>query len=437
MAALTLRHIENIGLAVPTAHVNLHRVRPGISPAMSAPQTTSAADADIFKQALDEALSSALTKFDSLEVYFAAGQSPVDVTDMLVDELQSDCELTSLLDNAEKVEALRTFIHSAVGPRFGKWKKGGGKVVKSQTSAQGKAVPLPWSSIDSYVDWVLDKIGTFAMAEPAERDAARDFLEDTLLRKPVIAASVKYDGTCFGKMDNGTLAGRKLVLGERCREYLHTSTKPAESCDAAALCQSLQEICRVRIDQLCIWGELMCNPNFYDYAKRGLANKWICFGVVVALAEVDEAVSRRLADRKFAHSLNPSGRQLRLMLCPALQQLLAEVAHCDVAEASFGGLSHAEVVAQTAETLRSGVNEGVVLVFERSNCQTSLRKWKNSAEGASARKKEAQLLKDCHSLCASLVSDGHLDPRVAEMVETMWSVAADTTSPLKKGRKAK
>lgn len=181
----------------------------------------------------------------------------------------------------------------------------------------------------------------------------------------------------------------------------------------------------------------MCNPNFYDYADRGLADKWICFGVVVALAEVDEAVSRRLAERKLAHSLNPSGRQLRLMLCPALQQLLAQVAHCDVAEASYGGRSHAEVVAQMAETLRSGVNEGVVFVFERSNCQASLRKWKNSAEGASARKKEAQLLNDCHSLCATLVAEAHLDQRIVDMVETMCSVAAATTNPLKKGRKAK
>lgn len=404
---------------------------------MLAPQTVSVADADLFKHALDEALSSALTKFDSLEVYFAAGQSPIDVTATLAGELQSDCDLKSFLDSAEKVETMHIFIRSAVGPRFGTWKKGGGKVVKSVTCAQGKAVPLPWSSIDSYADWVLDKIGTFAKAEPADRDAARDVLENTLLRKPVIAASVKYDGTCFGKMDNGELAGRKLVLGEHCREYLHTSTKPAERCDAAALCQSLQEICGVRINQLCVWGELMCNPNFYSYSERGLANKWICFGVTVAFADVDKGVSCRLAERKLAHSLNPSGQQLRLMLCPALRQLLTEVAHCDVAEASFGGLSHAEVVAETAETLRSGVNEGVVFVFERLNHQASIRKWKNSAEGESARKKEAQLLKDCHSRCATLVAEGQLDQRVAKMVENMWSVATANTNPCKKGRKSK
>merc|ERR1712151_823913 len=114
----------------------------------------------------------------------------------------------------------------------------------------------------------------------------------------------------------------------------------------------------------------------------------------------------------LAHSISPSGRHVRLLLCPALQQLLKEVAGCVVAETQFRGLTHAEVVAQAAEGLRAGENEGLVLVFERPDGQASLRKWKNSAEGASVSKKHAHLLRTCHGVCTGLVSEGSLDARV-------------------------
>ena len=32
------------------------------------------------------------------------------------------------------------------------------------------------------------------------------------------AGSIKYDGTCFGKLDTGELVGRKQTLGAACAE---------------------------------------------------------------------------------------------------------------------------------------------------------------------------------------------------------------------------
>lgn len=384
--------------------------------------------------ALQEYLSSALTKFDDLEVYFAGGQGPVHVSEMLAKEMLEDGEFSLLLDIAEHVDALNAFVKSFVGRRFGEWKKTNGVRLKTKDVRQEKDVPLPWASIESYAIWVLDKIETYAHTESTFRDAARKHLEDALLGKTVVAASIKYDGTCFGKMDSGELVGRRMVLGELCKEYQRTSTEATARTDAAALRVALSEICGVEVGRLCVWGELMCNPNFYGYTARGLANKWICFGVVVAFPEANDCISAKLVQRGLAHSLNPTGKQVRLMLCPALRQLLTDVARCDVAEAPFEGLSHADVVAGAAGSLMSGENEGLVLAFERGSGQASLRKWKNSAEGANARQREAEQLKRCSVLCAGLATEGALDVRIAEMVETMQRVAEAETSPLKKGR---
>ena len=51
-----------------------------------------------------------------------------------------------------------------------------------------------------------------------ERARARRALEETLLSTPLRAASIKYDGTCFGKLDTGELVGRKQTLGAACAE---------------------------------------------------------------------------------------------------------------------------------------------------------------------------------------------------------------------------
>lgn len=126
--------------------------------------------------------------------------------------------------------------------------------------------------------------------------------------------------------------------------------------------------------------------------------------------------------------------KLRLVLCPALRQLLTDVAGCDVVNEQFQGVTHAEVVAQAAPGLSAGANEGLVLAFIRNDGQASLRKWKNSAEGGPVSKKHAQLLRGCQDLCTDLVTAGRLDARIGEMVETMRSVAEAETSPLKKGR---
>jgi len=394
-----------------------------------------------FNQTFEEALKSALTKFDSLEAYFSSGMAVPAVCSMLAEEMLQDKDYCHTL--AANMDEFQRELRKAVGIANGAWKRNGGSAER-KTTTKFKDNPLPWTSIDAYPEYVVKQIENYADAAPEEQVEARAKLEFALLERPLCAASIKYDGTCFGKLDTGELVGRRQVLGRDCHEYLKTSTAAAKPCDVAALRCALSKMLGEELGTVCVWGELMCNPGFYEYKERGLVAKWLCFGVVAALdGAVDDSsgcsadrlreVSRRLARQELAHSLSAGGR-LRLLLCPALRRLLAEEAGCDVVDEQFPGATHAEVVSQAAASLSSGANEGLVMVFARPDGEASLRKWKNSAEGGSVSKKHAHLLQRCQGLCDSLVSEDKLDVRIAEMVQTMRRVAEAETSPPKKGR---
>lgn len=400
-----------------------------------------------FKQAFEEAFASALTKFDSLDAYFASGMSVPAVCEMLADEMQQDRDFEPVLVALGRDTELQTLLRKFVGAANGKWKEGNRGVDRPKVPRTLKDNPLPWASIDAYPEWVVGQIETYAGAAPEDQADAQKRLECTLLERPLCAASVKYDGTCFGKLDTGELVGRKQLLGKACDQYQHTSTAAAQPCNAAALRCALSEMLDVELGRVCVWGELMCNPGFYSYKERGLAAKWLCFGVVATLDGLAcdsfrtsgcspdklHCVARKLSEQGFAYSMHEGGR-LRLLLCPALRQLLQDVAACEVVHEQFHGLTHAEVVAQAADGLSAGANEGLVLVFTRPDGQSSLRKWKNSAEGGSVSKKHAQLLRSCRDLCSSLVAEGRLDARVLAMLATMQSVAEAETSPMKTGK---
>jgi len=145
-------------------------------------------------------------------------------------------------------------------------------------------------------------------------------------------------------------------------------------------------------------------------------------------------ISKCLRQEGLAHSMSSTGT-VRLVLCPALRKILG-AAGCHVAEDCYSGLTHAEVVSRAEASLRAGDNEGLVVVFERPNGEASLRKWKNSAEGATVTKKHAELLWRCWEVCNRLVSNGDLNAEVADMVKSMCGVANAYTSPVKKGRRS-
>jgi len=199
--------------------------------------------------------------------------------------------------------------------------------------------------------------------------------------------------------------------------------------------------------------------------QRGLFEKWICFGVVAATSSDDQneapdqeeeltddksilSVTNLNAERKLtltnnlerldlAYSLSPSGK-LRLFMCPVLRKLLKDVAGYElVVEDAYPGLTHAELVAKGARVLCDGEEEGIVVVYKRSgSAQSSIRKWKNSAEGGTVASRHATVLRKKLHVCDDLAAKGELDDRVPKMLATMVEVAEFQTMPSKKGRTA-
>ena len=393
-----------------------------------------------FQRSLDHALASALTKFDSISTYFSDGMTVQAVAEMLAQEIRQDEDFIPYVKTPSHDEQLRKFVTQMVGKSFGLWKKGAGSrssAAAACESGRGTDSGLGWSSIDNYPGWVYEQILAYLGAEPGSKVLMRMELEKALLEEPLCSATVKYDGTCFGKMDDGSLSGRRHLVGKACENYLNTSTAACQSCDIELVRAELSRRLDVELAcrSVCVWGELMCNPGYYGYLARGLADKWISFGAVVQLPRTEDegdimAWSEKLTQLGFAHSVAPEGRKVRLFLCPALRELLTQ-AGCQVAD-DVGPATHAELVASNARSLIEGQNEGLVLVFRRfGGGQASVRKWKNSAEGPSS--KHAQQLRLLG--IRSLADEGLIDARIADMVETMIQVAEAATTVPKLGRK--
>ncbi|CAK9053141.1 unnamed protein product [Durusdinium trenchii] len=396
-------------------------------------------DGEPFHESLSVAFKSALTKFDSLSAYFAGGVSVQEVIAMLLDEMRQDQDFAHLLGNDLRHKEFVKFVSQSIGKIYGAWKRGtlsDKPVDKPSNKPADVDNVLSWPSIENYPEWVFEQINIYCSATPEEKAFARMELEQTLLETPLWSVSTKYDGTCFGKLDTGEFVGRRHFVGQS-DTYLNTSTAAANECDASALKEELSRILGVELERrsVCVWGELMCNPGYYDYLARGLFEQWLPFGVVLKVPKASEAdkIIQRLQDEGLAYSPGLNGK-FRLSMCAALRRLLQDVARCHVVEEVLQQATHAEVVAQGAKDLMEGRNEGVVLAFRRVQGQASLRKWKNSSEGQGASKKHAQRLQQLNVI--SLAKDGHLDVRIADMVDMMIAVAEAGTQPMKTGRKA-
>ena len=319
-----------------------------------------------FYRSLDVALKSALTKFDSLSEYFSNGMTVQAVITMLLEEMQQDQDFAPFLTNDLREKAFVKFVQQNVGKTYGAWKKGG--TISEAAAERSQQNSLSWPSIENYPEWVCEQVKTYLLASEEEKPLFRAELEHTLLQKPLWSVSTKYDGTCFGKMDTGDFVGRRHVVGKR-DTYQNTSTSSAEKCKVEQVKDGLSRMLGINLESgsVCVWGELMCNPGYYNYLSRGLVDQWLPFGIVFEApdgVEVDRLLDR-LQKEGMAYSRG-FGRKFRLSMCPSLRRLLTEVGQCQVVEETFTELTHAEVVARGSKELMEGHNEGI-LEMECSN----------------------------------------------------------------------
>merc|ERR1711937_271479 len=110
--------------------------------------------------------------------------------------MQQDKDLLPFLTTPQRSTQLQALLRTTVGRACGEWKKNGGVLDRAKQPMKPKDNPLPWSSIDAYPEWVVGQIENYAHAEPQDQEEARRRLECALLKTPLCAASIKYDGTC-------------------------------------------------------------------------------------------------------------------------------------------------------------------------------------------------------------------------------------------------
>ena len=77
----------------------------------------------------------------------------------------------------------------------------------------------------------------------------------------------------MGVDDLGILYGRNLIIDAANATYQNAKLDEVKKIDCAAIKEAFCKICGINsndIDKFLVFGELMCNPGYYEYAKEGL-----------------------------------------------------------------------------------------------------------------------------------------------------------------------
>lgn len=111
----------------------------------------------------------------------------------------------------------------------------------------------------------------------------RDVLNLFLREK--IHYSFKYDGTNVGVGDDLRLRGRKTLILPDAETYQRVSLDHAKACLEKTRVVKQKLMLEDQL-QLIVHGELMCNPNKFDYTKRDLVAKFFAFGATIHSIEV-------------------------------------------------------------------------------------------------------------------------------------------------------
>ncbi len=136
------------------------------------------------------------------------------------------------------------------------------------------------------------KAGRTLPGRAAFAGGSAELLQTILLRSPVFC-SEKIDGTNVGKLRDGTLLGRRMVIHEAASDYQRCPLAPLREMNTDACLDELTKVLAQDgevVKQCALYGELSCNPGLYDYAARKLNRNWQVFGAVFRFDDLAAAL---------------------------------------------------------------------------------------------------------------------------------------------------
>tara|TARA_B100000795_G_C22708380_1_gene402511 strand:- start:66 stop:1001 length:936 start_codon:yes stop_codon:yes gene_type:complete len=258
---------------------------------------------------------------------------------------------------------------------------------------------LEWPSIDQFHREVCFRINRFltvaeaaaTVIQRAHRHQARDgersdfhggfrsSVHSWLLRSAVTTCE-KLDGTNVGKLDDGTLLGRRMVIEPTANSY--------QRCDLSALRGYHTESVLSELVALggtaaplraALYGELCCNGGLYSYQRDGLAKSWQVFG---ALLEFENETSAQIYAREacaVGHICDTGeGTLVRVCNSRAFGEVVQR--HGVPAVAAEAHVSLCTAVARWQEWMVGEHGEGLVLAVDTGEGRADLFKWKISRE---------------------------------------------------------
>eukprot|EP00039_Didymoeca_costata_P027824 m.19272 g.19272 ORF g.19272 m.19272 type:complete len:515 (-) comp6526_c0_seq1:24-1568(-) len=282
----------------------------------------------------------------------------------------------------------------------------------------------PWPSIDNYLDNLMNeficfkKTGEWAVtiiqrawrarsqgktvnmltlykennhARPNYR-VHRDTqsLCNRFLHSPM-SCSIKYDGTNVGVSDDGEVYGRRTMIDSSSERYQNVPLGTCRLVDSKAIKSSIAKLIFSNGQQdvtftVSVYGELMCNPGLYDYAKNDLAGKWVCFGMRLRFdqetsADILTKISSTLRNHGFSFS-GEGKSTITITINKALEAFLTEHSIENIAQfQSFP--SEAALVEMYADFVANQQGEGLIMYIPHDSSgsgSVSIRKWKNPKE---------------------------------------------------------
>ena len=202
-------------------------------------------------------------------------------------------------------------------------------------------------------------------------------LAETFLKTPTFATE-KLDGTNVAKDDTGQVYSRRLKIGPEESHFQKTPLSTVRSADISrfrdllCLAGGLEE---ESLSLCLVYGELMCNGQYYDYQQRGLAGHWRIFGCcLLTRPSMLAEILQRLTDKQFA-AIKLNGETIQILPCEALFEV-ALASDLQVSPVVASDKPLAQIVQENKEMMKKGEIEGIILTIFSRKFGYNLLKWK-------------------------------------------------------------